>query len=468
MESPLPAELYRALAATVGPAQVLMTPAHLTAYEHDAFLVRHQPLAVVLPDTTAEVVQVVRLAQRWGLPVTPRGAGTGLAGGATPIRGGLVVSTARLRRIVAIDAPNRRAVVQPGVINADLAQAAAVYGLTYAPDPSSQAVSTVGGNVATNAGGPHCLAYGVTTNHVLAVEVVLAGGQVVHCGAAGLDTPSLDLRGLLVGSEGTLGLVTAVTGRLQPQPETAATVLAMFRSPEAAGKAASSIVAGGVIPTALELIDPVVLRALRLAGYQEYPETGAVLLIDVEGLQEEVAEAMRAVRQRCLAVGAQDIQAAANPAARARLWAGRKGALGAFGHLQPNYYIIDGVVPRTQIARVLRTVSAVAQRYDLLIATLMHAGDGNMHPTILFDARQPGALARVERAGAEILRACVDAGGTLTGEHGVGLERQEFLPWVLGPQDLAAQRRVQQAFDPADLFNPGKVFPQSSSPHRLA
>jgi glycolate oxidase len=453
--------LLAALREVLGPDGVVAGPGSLATYEHDGFMARARPLAVCLPQETAQVAAVLRLAASWGFPVTPRGAGTGLSGGATAVGGALVVATSRMDGILRLDPENRRATVQPGVVNAELTRAAAPYGLYYAPDPSSQTVSTIGGNVAENAGGPHCLAYGVTTDHVLALEGVTAAGEVVRFGGYpdGADVPGYDLTGLLTGSEGNLAFVTGVTVRLLPRAEAVGTLLALFDSVGAAGAGASAVIAAGIIPAALELVDATTIGALRQGGFRDYPEgVEAVLLVELEGLAPAVAEEGARVQEVLLGAGAAEVRSATAAGERARLWAGRKGALGAFGRLAPNYYIQDGVVPRSRLVEVLGRIEEIAGREGLLIANVFHAGDGNLHPTILYDARAPGLTERVVAAGAAILRLCVDAGGTLSGEHGVGLEKQAYLDWVFAPADQAAQRAVKRAFDPEARFNPGKPF----------
>jgi glycolate oxidase len=453
--------LLAALREVLGPDGVVAGPGSLATYEHDGFMARARPLAVCLPQETAQVAAVLRLAASWGIPVTPRGAGTGLSGGATAVGGALVVATSRMDGILRLDPENRRATVQPGVVNAELTRAAAPYGLYYAPDPSSQTVSTIGGNVAENAGGPHCLAYGVTTDHVLALEGVTAAGEVVRFGGYpdGADVPGYDLTGLLTGSEGNLAFVTGVTVRLLPRAEAVGTLLALFDSVGAAGAGASAVIAAGIIPAALELVDATTIGALRQGGFRDYPEgVEAVLLVELEGLAPAVAEEGARVQEVLLGAGAAEVRSATAAGERARLWAGRKGALGAFGRLAPNYYIQDGVVPRSRLVEVLGRIEEIAGREGLLIANVFHAGDGNLHPTILYDARAPGLTERVIAAGAAILRLCVDAGGTLSGEHGVGLEKQAYLDWVFAPADQAAQRAVKRAFDPEARFNPGKPF----------
>jgi glycolate oxidase len=440
---------------------VVTGPGSLATYEQDGFMARARPLAVCLPTETDQVAALIRLAAREGLPVTPRGAGTGLSGGATAVAGGLVIATSRMNRILKLDPASLRGTVQPGVVNAELTRAAAPHGLYYAPDPSSQSASTIGGNVAENAGGPHCLAYGVTTDHVLALEGVTAAGDVLRFGGYpdGADAPGYDLSGLLTGSEGNLAFVTGVTVRLLPRMEAVSTLLALFGSVAGAGAGASAVIAAGIIPAALEFVDGTTIGALRQGGFRDYPaEAEAVLLVELEGLAGALPEETGRVLEVLLEAGATEVRTATAAGERARLWAGRKGALGAFGNLAPNYYIQDGVVPRSRMVEVLQRIQALAAHEGLLIANVFHAGDGNLHPTILYDTRQPGLTERVVAAGAAILRFCVDAGGTLSGEHGVGLEKQAYLDWVLGPADQAAQLAVKRAFDPLARLNPGKPF----------
>lgn len=451
--------LLASLREIVGADGVITEPAALATYEHDGYMARARPVAVCLPSTAQAVAAIMRLARRFHLPVTPRGAGTGLAGGATPIHGGLVVGTARLNRIRSIDPINRRAVVEPGTVNADLGRAVEPHGLFFAPDPSSQAASTIGGNIAENAGGPHCLAYGVTTNHVVGVEAVLSDGTVITVGEAG-GGPSevgLDLTGILTGSEGTLAFVTAATVRLMPKAEAVRTVLALFESFDAAGSATSAIIARGIIPAALEFVDGVTIGALRGGGFPEYPEgVEALLLVEVEGTTQACDADADTVETILMQAGAREVRVAASATERQRLWRGRKGALGALGRLAPNYYIQDGVVPRSRLVEVLAFVQDLARRENLLIANVFHAGDGNLHPNILYDARVPGLTDRVIRAGAAILRKCVDVGGTLSGEHGVGLEKAAYLDWVMSPADRDMQRHIKQTWDPGGWLNPGK------------
>jgi len=448
------------LRETLGPDSVFSQAEDVIMYEYDYGLDRRMPDLVALPRSTAEVQTAVRLAQAEKVPIVARGAGTGISGGAVPSRGGLIVSTARMHRVLEIDAANRCAVVEPGVINLDLSKDAEPYGLFFAPDPSSQKASTIGGNIANNAGGPHCLSLGVTTNHIIGLRVVLHDGSVVCLGGKSPDTPGLDLVGLLVGSEGTLGIVTEATVRLLPLAEAVRTTLALFASVEAASEAVSALIGRGVVPSALEMMDKLALSAIEAAFHAGYPpEAGAVLLVEVDGLLEQVEKQAEVVDAVCREAGALEIRLAATAEARAKLWAARKGAASAMGRIAPNYYLHDAVVPRTRLPSILATVVRIAERYDLPIANLFHAGDGNLHPMILFDARQPGILERVMAAGYDILTACIDAGGTITGEHGVGLEKQAFMPLIFSEADLDVMARVRSAVDPTGNFNPDKVLP---------
>ncbi len=452
--------LARRLREALGPAAVFETAEDVIMYEYDYGLDRRMPDLVALPRSTAEVQIIVQLAQAHAVPIVARGAGTGISGGSVPSRGGLIVSTARMKRIVEIDPKNRCATVEPGVVNLDLSHATEPYGLFFAPDPSSQKASTIGGNVANNAGGPHCLSLGVTTNHVIGLEVVLHDGASVRLGGKAPDAPGLDLVGLLVGSEGTLGIVTEATVRLLPLPEAVRTTLALFASVEAASEAVSALIARGIVPSALEMMDKLALSAIEAAFHAGYPpEAGAVLLVEVDGVLEQVEQQAEVVDAVCREAGALEIRLAATAEARAKLWAARKGAASAMGRIAPNYYLHDAVVPRTLLPKILATVVRIAERYDLPIANLFHAGDGNLHPMILFDAREQGVLDRVMAAGYDILTACIEAGGTITGEHGVGLEKQAFMPLIFSPADLDVMKRVRQAVDPTGNFNPDKVLP---------
>jgi glycolate oxidase len=455
----VPAAAIADLRRALSPGRVLSAPEDLIVFEYDGTIERGQPQVVVLPDTTAEVAAAVRIARRYDLPVVPRGAGTGLSGGAVAAVGGVLIVLTRMKRIIEVDVENQTALVEPGVVNLDLSKAVAKHGLYYAPDPSSQRACTIGGNVAENAGGPHCLAYGVTTNHVLGLEVVLADGETVWLGGAAPDLPGYDLTGAVVGSEGTLCIVTKALLRLQRLPESTRTLLAVFDSVDAATNAVSSIIAAGLVPAALEMLDQQIIRAVAAldVGYPE--DAGAVLLIEVDGLRESTAEDAAKARAVCERLGAREVREASDPVDRERLWAGRKLAISAIGRIVPNYYVLDGVVPRTKLPEVMRGVAAVGERFGFPIANVFHAGDGNLHPNILFDERRPGETERVLAAGEVIMRICVDAGGSITGEHGVGLEKRDYLPWIFSDADIAAMQRLKAAFGAGERFNPCKAFP---------
>ncbi len=452
--------LVRALQDAVGRAHVLHLPEDLIAYEYDATIERERPDAVVFPATTDEVAACVRIANEYEAPIVPRGSGTGLAGGAVPIRGGVVVVLTRMDRIIEVDARDRIAVVQPGVINLALQEACAVQGLFYAPDPSSQRICTLGGNIASNSGGPHTLAHGSTVNHVLGMEVVLPDGRVTWLGGRQLDVPGVDLRGLFVGSEGTLGIVTQICVRLERTPETVRTTLAIFESIDAASEAVSAIIRRGIIPVALEMLDQEIIRAVEPSLHVGYPlDAGAVLLIEVEGLREAVVADEAAVVAVCQEYGAREVRTAASEAERQRLWEGRKGGIGAIGAISPNFYILDGVVPRTRLPEVMREVMRLSGEAGFRCGNIFHAGDGNLHPNIMFDELVPGATQRVLDLGGAIMRVCVEAGGSITGEHGVGLEKRSYMEWIFSPSDLHAMSRVRVAFGAGERFNPCKVLP---------
>ena len=457
-------DILRELVALLGPRAVLHRPEDLMLYEYDAGLDRARPDFVVLPETTEQVAAVVKLANREGIPFLPRGAGTGLSGGAIPVQGGIVISLSRMKRILAIDLPNRQAVVQPGVVNLAITQAVAAHGFYFVPDPSSQKACTIGGNVAENAGGPHCLAYGVTSNHVLGMEVVLPDGEIAWFGGPTPDTPGYDLAGVMTGSEGTLGIVTQIIVRLTHAPEAVKTLLAVFDTVEAASNAVSAIIADGTIPAALEMMDNFAIQAVEAAKPYGYPQdAGAVLLIDLEGFVDGLDALADHVRGILLEEGAREVRQAQDAAERERLWAGRKGTFGAIGRISPSYLVQDGVVPRTRLPWALRQIAAIGEKYGFRIANVFHAGDGNVHPLILFDERDPEQTRRVLQAGSEILAICVEAGGSISGEHGIGVEKREDLPRLFGPADLRAMKRLRDAFDPAGLCNPAKIFPASKA-----
>jgi glycolate oxidase len=452
--------LIRDLRRAVGVDQVLHAPEDLIAYEYDATIERFMPDAVVLPASTEEVAAVVRACRAHGVPVIPRGSGTGLAGGAVPILGGVMVSLTRMNRIIEIDVANRVAVVQPGVINLHLQDAIAPHGLLYAPDPSSQRVCTIGGNIATNAGGPHTLAHGSTVNHVLGLEVVLADGSVVRLGGRVPDAPGVDVRGLFVGSEGTLGIATEITLRLLRIPAAIRTMLAVFDSIEEASEAVSTVIRGGVVPVAMEMLDREIIRIVEPRIKGGYPlDAGAVLLLEVEGTEESVEAESAQVIAACRAEGAREVREASTEPERERLWEARKAAIGSIGAASPAFYLLDGVVPRTKLPAVMRRVMELTEEYGFACANVFHAGDGNLHPLVMFDPDEPGAADRVLEVGGKIMRACVDAGGAVTGEHGVGLEKRSYMEWVYDAHDLAAMERVRTAFGGPECFNPCKILP---------
>jgi len=452
--------LARALRDVLGPGRVFAHPADLLAYEYDGSVLQAVPDLVVFPQSTEDVVAIVRVASRFGAPLVPRGSGTGLSGGAIAPVGGIVVSMSQMRRILSIDLENRCAVVEPGVVNLDVTRAVERDGYFYAPDPSSQSACSIGGNVANNSGGVHTLAYGVTTNHVLGLEMVLPDGTVVQLGGRGPDDPALDLVGLVVGSEGTLGIVTKVTVRLMRRREAVRTMLGIFPSIEDASQAVADIIASGIGPTSLEMLDQLTVEAVEPAVHAGLPpDAGAVLLIEVEGVREMLDRSAQIVEDLCRRNRAREIRVARTEEERALYWAARKGAFGAMGRLAPNYYLHDAVVPRSRLPQIMRQVMEIADRYGIRVANVFHAGDGNLHPLIPYDAATPGETERVMRASEEMLAACVAVGGTLSGEHGIGFEKNNYMPWIFSEADLEAQRRLKTAFDPEDRMNPFKVFP---------
>ena len=435
----------------------------LETYASDALPTRHSlPAAVVLPGTRDEVIRVVRVLAHWGIPFVPRGAGTGLSGGAVATQSEVVLALTRLNRILEVDPRNRRAVVEPGVVNARLTEAAAPHGLHYAPDPSSQTTCTIGGNVAENAGGPHCLKYGVTTNHVLELEVVLPDGQVTLLGSPGGECWGPDLVGLFVGSEGMFGIATRIAVRLVPTPRAVRTLLADFSSVRSAGQAVTAVIASGILPAALEMTDrncvAVVEASIYAAGYPV--DAAAVLLAELDGPDEgSVAAEADEVSALLRKHDARSVRLARDAGERARLWLGRKKAFGALGRISPTLLVQDAVVPRTALAGILEQVDAIARQYRLKVSNVFHAGDGNLHPNISFDPDDPDERGRVDQAAAAIMRACIDAGGTITGEHGVGTDKLRYMPLLFDSETLSAMRAVRTAFDPSERANRGKVVP---------
>ena len=453
-------EFLTRLQNIVGEEHVVFHPDDLLVFEYDGSVDRGLPQAVVFPANTDEVSRVIALAHGAGVPVVGRGTGTGLSGGAIASPNSIQVAFTRMNRILEVDTENRLALVEPGVINLDLDTHARKVGLRYAPDPSSQRACSLGGNIAENAGGPHCLAYGTTTNHVLGMEVVLEDGSVVNLGSLARETVGYDLRGVFTGSEGTFGLATKIAVRLLPVPEAVRTFLGIFPDVETACTAVSAIIEHGIVPAALEMIDALTIQAVQRVNDAGYPDdAGAVLLIELEGLHDEVDEIGGEVEAALWETGATQVRTAEAAKEREQLWVGRKGALGALGSIAPNYFLVDGVVPRTKLAQVLGQVAEVSRKFNIPIANVFHAGDGNLHPCLLFDERQPGSIEKIVEAGTEVLQVCVDAGGTLTGEHGVGLEKKEQMPLVFSDDDMAAMLDVRKSFAPDNLLNPGKIFP---------
>ncbi len=456
--------VVRRLRKIAGREAVLERPEDLMLYEYDAGQARSTPRAVVFPRTTDQVSAIMKLASESGVPVAPRGAGTGLSGGAIAREGGIILGFARMNRILEIDLANQRAVVQPGVVNLDLSNAVLGDGYYFAPDPSSQKACTIGGNVAENSGGPHTLAYGVTVNHVTGLEVVLPDGRVVEFGGKTLGACGYDLTGFFVGSEGTLGIATKITVKLTRLPEAVVTLLAIFHTIDDAANTVVAITTEGITPAALELLDGWTLRTVEEATHAGYPmDSGAVLLIEVEGLREEVEEQADAVRAVCLRERAREVRRARDERERQLLWSGRKNAFGAIGRVSPSYYVQDGVIPRTRVPDTLRHIEAVARKYQLTIGNIFHAGDGNLHPLILFDTRDPDQTRRTLAAGWEILEYCVSVGGSITGEHGVGMEKNELMPLIFTADDLEVMTRLRNAFNPRSILNPQKVLPTTRS-----
>jgi len=448
------------LRAVVGEDYVLVEKEDVIVYEQDGSIFQVMPQLVVVPGDVEQVSGVIKAAKRANVPIVPRGSGTGLAGGAVPAEGGIVLSLARLSRILKVDLQNRIAIVEPGVINLDVTKAVAKDGFFYAPDPSSQAACSIGGNVANNSGGPHTLAYGVTTNHVLGLEVVLDDGQVLWLGGEVPDTPGYDLCGIFVGSEGTMGIVTKVAVRLMQTRESVRTLLAIFDQMDTATQTVVDITAAGIIPAALEMMDRTTIEAVETGSPVGLPrDAEAVLIVEVEGVREQTNRAMDLVHAICSRNGAREVRVAKDDAERQRIWKGRKGAFGAMGALAPNYYVQDGVVPRSKLPEIMKRIAEISKQFNLRIANVFHAGDGNLHPNILFDMRTPGELDRVIEAGAATLRACVELGGSITGEHGVGLEKKAYIGLLFNETDLEAMTRVRRAFDPDGRFNPAKLFP---------
>jgi glycolate oxidase len=454
----LPAGFVSALEAVLTGDAIVREPEQLRTYECDGLTgLRTVPSLVVLPGSTEEVQAVLRLCHRHRVPFVARGAGTGLSGGALPVADGIVVSLARLTRILGVDVDRGRVVVEPGVTNLAVTQAVIGEGFYYAPDPSSQQVCTIGGNLAENSGGAHCLKYGFTVHHVLAADVVLPDGELVTLAR---DAPGPDLLGAFVGSEGTLGIATRITLRVLRRPESVVTLLAGFPSTDAAGGAVSEVVGARILPAAIEMMDRLTREAAEKAVGADYPhDAGAILIIELDGCAEQVEDDLAAVEEICRRNGASTIRTAADEQERALLWKGRKAAFAAMGRVSPDYYVQDGVVPRTQLPAVLRRIGELEREFGLRVGNVFHAGDGNLHPLVCYDARVEGEAELAQRLAEAILEACVDAGGSITGEHGVGADKACSMPLLFGPDDLEAMQRLRRAFDPDGLANPGKIFP---------
>jgi glycolate oxidase len=452
--------IIRELEALLGAAGVLSKPTDLVMYEYDGSVEQARPDVVVFPRTTEEVTSIVHLALRSKTPIVGRGAGTGLSGGALARKGGILMVFSRMNNILEIDLANQRAVVQPGVVNLDLTRAVEHAGLFFAPDPSSQKSCTIGGNVAENAGGPHTLLYGVTTNHVLGMQLVLMNGQVLRIGSAAVDEPGYDQPGLFTGSEGTLGIITEVTVRLLRKAEAVKTLLAVYETVDDATQTVVEITGLGITPAACEMLDGWTLRAVEAFAHAGFPlDSAAVLLIEVEGLQEGVEAQAADISEVCRRCRAREVRIARDERERELLWKGRKNAFGAVGRLSPSYYVQDGVIPRTRLPETLRYIEAVARKHRLQAGNIFHAGDGNLHPLLPFDWRIQEEFDRVVRAAHEIMAFCISAGGSITGEHGVGMEKNELMALQFSEADLGLMQRIRDAFNPEGLLNPLKLFP---------
>jgi len=458
----MPASLLRELNSLLGSSNVLHKIEDLMLYEYDGSVEKARPDLVVFPHTTEDVSQIVKLAAKHNVPIVGRGSGTGLSGGALARGGGVMIVFARMNRILELDLENARAVVQPGVVNLDITRAVEHAGLYFAPDPSSQKSCTVGGNVAENAGGPHTLAYGVTVNHVTALELVLPDGEVVRVGSRHGDSPGYDLCGLFVGSEGTLALVTEITVKLTRKAEAVKTLLAIFDAVDDASRTVAEITARGITPAACEMVDGWTLCAIEDYIHAGFPrDSAAILLIEVEGLREAVEAQAAAVEDVCRAHHAREVRIARDHRERDLLWKGRKNAFGALGRLAPCNYVLDGVIPRSKLPQALQQIQQIGKKYNFSIGNIFHAGDGNLHPIVLYDPRDPRQFENAIAASHEILSYCVELGGALTGEHGVGMEKNELMPLLFSDADFDLMRRVHDAFNPFSSLNPGKIFPLS-------
>jgi glycolate oxidase len=453
-------ELVARLEEIVGTDYVLSSEMDLALYGYDASLEKGMPDVVVLPGSTEEVSNLMAFAHREKIPIIPRGSGTNLSGGTIATQGGILIHFSRMNRILEIDIPNRTVTVEPGVITLDLQTLLLEKGFIYAPDPASQKVSTLGGNFGENSGGPHCLKYGVTTNHVLGAEVVMSDGTVIWTGGKSQDSPGYDLTGLLVGSEGTLGMVTKMILKILRAPQAVKTMLAVYDSFEDAGNTVSAIIAGGILPATLEMMDNMIMKAVEESIHVGYPlDAAAVLIIELDGMADGMDRQTDKIIEICKRHNVREVRLAQNDRERNELWAGRKGAFGAVARLRPSYLVCDGTVPRTKLPDVLTKVMEVGEKFELPIGNVFHAGDGNLHPLILFDERDPDELERVKRAGTEILKICADAGGTISGEHGIGIEKLKEISFIFSESDISFMRKIKKALDPLGILNPGKVLP---------
>jgi len=458
----MPASLLRELSSLLGSSNVLYKIEDLVLYEYDGSVEKARPDLVVFPHTTEDVSHIVKLAAKYNVPIVGRGSGTGLSGGALARGGGIMIVFARMNRILELDLANARAVVQPGVVNLDITRAVEPAGLYFAPDPSSQKSCTIGGNVAENAGGPHTLAYGVTVNHVTALELVLPDGEIVRVGSKHGDAPGYDLCGLFVGSEGTLALVTEITVKLTRKAEAVKTLLAIFDVVDDASLTVAEMTACGITPAACEMVDGWTLCAIEDYIHAGFPrDSAAILLIEVEGLREAVAAQAAAVEDVCRTHHAREVRIAKDDRERDLLWKGRKNAFGALGRLAPSNYVLDGVIPRSKLPQALQQISQIGTKYSFSIGNIFHAGDGNLHPIVLYDPRDPRQFENAIAASHEILSYCVELGGALTGEHGVGMEKNELMPLLFSDADFDLMRRVHDAWNPDSSLNPGKIFPLS-------
>ena len=461
-------QFYQRLSAIFPEKRCLTRRVDLLPYESDALTAfRATPGAVVIPETAVEVIEAVKLCHEYGVPFVARGSGTSLSGGSLPIQDGLMIALNRLNRILDIDLEQRTAVVEPGVINLNITRAVEQHGLYYAPDPSSQSICTIGGNVAFNSGGAHCLKYGMTSNHILGLKVVLPDGELVEFGSQSVEGMGVgpDLIGLFTGSEGLFGIALEITVRLLPQPERYRTVLAAYHDLETAGNAVAAVVASGLLPGAMEIMDRLALKAAETAVQAGYPPGAeAVLIVELEGESEQVNTEFEQLMQVINASGAYEVQVAQNAAHRAKIWKGRKGAFSSVGRLSPDYVVQDGVVPRSQLGKALAEISRLSREYQLDVANVFHAGDGNLHPLIMYDGRQEGALDHAEALAGEILKLCIGLGGTITGEHGVGMEKRDYMPLLFNETDLAVMNEIRQAIDPKEIANRGKKLPLGEAP----